>query len=146
MGGTEAALLKVGVAVIQRAAPKGISLIKAWFKGKLVIVVGQARAGKTTFLDYLQYGFFSDEKETFKTDVITPSARFDVKLGRNAELELSVQSVVDVPGQPGATFHADLIHKRKPHAVTGGARRAARRPVAGGGGHEPSRGRCRPCG
>lgn len=53
-----ATLLKVGVAVIQRITPGGIALFKSWLKGKEIMIVGQARAGKTTFVDYLQYGLF----------------------------------------------------------------------------------------
>lgn len=111
-------LLKVGVAVIQRTAPTGIAFIRSLFKGKKVLIVGQQRAGKTTFLDYLQYGLFEDEKETAKTFDITRSARrFDVKLGRDASLELSVSAAIDVPGQRGPAAHADLVLEYNPHAL-----------------------------
>jgi len=94
MTGTETAtLLKVGVAVIQRVAPSGIALIKSLFKGKEVLIVGQARAGKTTFVDYLHYGLFEDEKERFKTVDVTGSARFNVRMGRDSALELTVKTV-----------------------------------------------------
>src|SRR5436853_4470347 len=112
-----ATLLKIGVAVIQRVAPSGIALIKSWLKGKEVLVIGQARAGKTTFIDYLQYGLFEDEKETFKTIEVTSSARFNVKVGRDSALELSVKTTVDVPGQIGPAAHADLAFERRPHAI-----------------------------
>jgi GTPase SAR1 family protein len=114
---TGAALIKVGVAIIQRAAPSGIALVRSWLKGKEVLVVGQARAGKTTFIDYFHYGLFEDEKETFKTVDVRRSARFDVKMGRDAALELSVKAVVDLPGQVGASAHADEAFQRRPHAV-----------------------------
>ena len=112
-----ATLIKVGVAVIQRAAPTGLALIKSWLKGKEVVVIGQARAGKTTFLDYLQFGLFEDEKDTSKTLDVLPSARFNIKMGRDSALELNVKTAVDVPGQIGAVAHADLVFDRKPHAV-----------------------------
>jgi hypothetical protein len=112
-----ATLIKVGVAIIQRVAPSGIALIKSWVKGKEVLIIGQARAGKTTFRDYLQYGLFEDEKETSKTVDIMPSARFNVKMGRDATLELSVKRALDVPGQIGPIEHANLVIKHRPHAV-----------------------------
>lgn len=64
MPGAEAGavLLKVGVAVVERVAPGGLALFKSWLKGKEVMIVGQARAGKTTFIDYLQYGFLKTRK------------------------------------------------------------------------------------
>jgi len=118
MAGAETAtLLKVGVAFIQRVAPSGIALIKSWLKGKEVLVVGQKRAGKTTFIDYLQYGLFDDEKETLKTLDVTRSARFNVKMGRDSALELSIKTVVDVPGQIGPSAHADLAFERSPHGI-----------------------------
>lgn len=120
MTGSEVAgatVLKIGVAVIQRVAPSGIALIKSWLKGKEVLVIGQARAGKTTFVDYLQYGLFEDEKVTDKSVDVTDSARFNVKMGRDSALELTVKTVVDVPGQIGAVAHADLAFRRRPHAI-----------------------------
>ena len=119
MPGTEtgATLLKVGVALIQRAAPTGLALLRSWLKGKEVMVVGQPRAGETTFIDYLQYGLFEDEKETEKTENVTPSARFSIKLGRDAALELSIKSVVDLPGQFGAVYQARLAAENRPHAI-----------------------------
>ncbi|MGH9834643.1 MAG: GTPase domain-containing protein [Blastocatellia bacterium] len=114
---TGATLLKVGVTMIHRAAPGGIALLKSWFKGKEIMIVGQPRAGKTTFIDYLQYGLFEDEKETDKTRDVVRSARFNVKMGRDAALELTVKLVIDVPGQVGPVEHAKLVFERRPHAV-----------------------------
>lgn len=114
---TGATLLKVGVTMMERVVPGGIALLKSWIKGKEIIVVGQARAGKTTFIDYLQYGLFQDEKDTGKTLDVTPSARFNVKMGRDAALELIVRAVVDVPGQGGPVQQAKLVFDKRPHAV-----------------------------
>jgi len=114
---TGATLLKVGVTMIQRAAPGGIALLKSWFKGKEIMIVGQPRAGKTTFIDYFHYGLFEGEKETDKTKEVVRSARFDIKMGRDAALEMIVKSVVDVPGQVGPIEHAKLVFERRPHAV-----------------------------
>jgi ABC-type uncharacterized transport system ATPase subunit len=109
-------IVKLSGAIISNA-PKGFKYIKSLLFGKTVLIVGQERAGKTTFLDYFQYGFFEDEKDTHKTYDISPSVRFDVKLGRNEILEISVKTVVDVPGDIGANFQAKEIFERKPHAV-----------------------------
>ena len=43
--------------------------------------------------------------------------RFDVKLGRNSSLELTVKTAVDIPGQWGAAKHADVAFDRNPHAI-----------------------------
>jgi GTPase SAR1 family protein len=108
-------IVKLGGAIISKA-PTGLKYVKSLFVGKTVVIVGQERSGKTTFLEYFQFGFFEDEKDSDKTYDISPSVRFDVKLGRNETLELSIKTVVDIPGQLGANFQAKEIFERKPHA------------------------------
>ncbi|MGJ7483722.1 GTPase domain-containing protein [Variovorax sp. LT2P21] len=109
--------LKVGAVAVQRMAPTGLSLIKSLFRGKEILVLGQPRAGKTTFVEYLQYGLFEDERHTHKTTDQTATPRFNVKLGRDQSLELIVKSAIDIPGQWGPVQHADVAFERNPHAI-----------------------------
>lgn len=81
------------------------------------MILGQSRVGKTTFIDYLQHGLFEDEKETDKTLDHTLTPRFNVKIGRDSALELTVKTAVDIPGQWGAVKHADVAFERNPHAI-----------------------------
>ena len=115
--GTGAVLVKLGMTVLQRTAPKGIALVSSWWRGKEILIVGQPLAGKSTFIDYLQYGLFEDEKETAKTQVVSKTARFNVKMGRDAALELVVKTVFDTPGQIGAVAHADQAFEKRPHGI-----------------------------
>ncbi len=121
MGGPEAAFtgaaIKAGVDVIVRVVPKGFEWIKSWWLGKEFLIVGQARAGKTTFREYFQYGLFEDIKDTPETADIESSERFDVGIGRNSALQLIISSAVDIPGQVGAVAHANLVFDRNPHAL-----------------------------
>ena len=114
---TGATILKVGVAVIERAAPTGMEIVRSWLTGKQVVVVGPPRAGKSTFIDYLHYGLFEDEKDTSKTIDITATARFNVKIGRDSALQLLVSRAIDVPGQIGPVWQADVVFHTRPHAV-----------------------------
>ncbi len=116
-GGVAAAVVRVGIAVFERAAPKGIAWVKSLFFGKTIVVIGQSRAGKTSFVDFLRHGIFEDESDTGRTLEKTTSGRFDVKLGKDKTLELIVESVSDLPGQVGATEHANETYKENPHAV-----------------------------
>jgi len=102
---------------LERVVPSGIALITSWIKGKEIMVVGQARAGKTTFVQYLQYGIFDDEKETEKTKRTKYTPRFNVKMGRDGALELVVESAVDLQGQIGPIEHANMVFDHKPDAV-----------------------------
>lgn len=109
-------IVKVGGTIISQA-PTGLKYIKSLLTGKTIIIVGQKRAGKSTFIDYFQYGFFEDEQQRSKTQEVTPSVRFDVKLGKNETLEFSIKTVIDVAGQIPPHFQAKEIFAKKPHAI-----------------------------
>lgn len=104
-------LIKVGGLVISKA-PQGVEIIKSWWKGKTILIVGQLRAGKTTFLDYFHHGFWGDEKETIRTYDENQTARFNVKLGRNESLELHVSTVIDTSGQAPTYQLAETAFKK----------------------------------
>lgn len=110
-------LVDVGIAIIERAGPSALTFLKSLLRGKRVLILGQARAGKSTFRDYLEHGIFEDERETDKTPEVKPGPRFTIKVGRNAALELSFKTVVDTPGQVGPVEHANLAYQHRPHAL-----------------------------
>lgn len=110
-------IAKIAGTVITRAAPSGLKLVKSWWYGKKVILIGQSRAGKTTFLDYFQYGLFEDEKERERTHDVLPSARFDVKVGKAETLEINVAKAVDVGGHHSPFQQARLIVENNPQAL-----------------------------
>jgi GTPase SAR1 family protein len=103
--------------VVTRAVPKGYELIKYWWTAKEFLVVGQARAGKTTFIDYLKLGIFADARRTEETPEVERTGRFNIKLGREGILKLNVSNALDIPGQVGAVEHANLAFDRNPHAI-----------------------------
>jgi len=115
--GTEATLVKVGVELLQRSVPTGISWFTAWLKGKTILVVGQARSGKSTFISYFQHGLFQSELDTSKTTTTRNTPRFQVSLGKDKTLNLHVKTAVELPGQVGATAHAITAFKKKPDAI-----------------------------
>ena len=88
-----------------------------WLTGHEVLILGPARAGKTSFVDYLRYGVLEPEQETEKTLDVETTATFRVKIGRDASLELRVKRAVDVAGQVGPIEHARIAEKRRPHAL-----------------------------
>ncbi len=116
-GGSATLALKVGLKVFQRVAPGGIEKVVNWIRGSEILIVGQARAGKTSFIDYFQYGILDFEDETEKTYQIEITPTFKIKMGRNTSLELKVKKGVDVPGQIGAIEHANIAYSRNPHAI-----------------------------
>jgi GTPase SAR1 family protein len=97
--------------------PTGYALLKSWLTGKQVLIIGQPRAGKTTFREYLEYGLFDDEKPTQETAEIEATRRVNLGIGRDSRLKLNISAALDTPGQVGAVEHANLAFERNPHAL-----------------------------
>ena len=109
--------LKIALDLVKRPASSGLARVHSWLTGHEVLVLGPARAGKTSFVDYLQYGVLEPQQETSKTMDLKKSATFRLKIGRDSSLELKVRGVIDVAGQIGPIEHAKIVEKRVPHAV-----------------------------
>jgi GTPase SAR1 family protein len=109
--------LKVAIDLVKRPAMTGLARVHTWLTGNEVLILGPARAGKTSFVEYLRYGVLEPEQETATTIETKKSATFRVKVGRDQSLELKVKRAVDVAGQVGPIEHARLAEERKPHAL-----------------------------
>lgn len=112
-----AVAIKLGMEMFKRVTPKGIARISTWIRGKELLIIGQPRAGKTTFVDYLRYGILEDEHDTPKTYDIMLTPTFTIKMGRNSALELRLRRTLDVPGQQDPGQHAGVAFQRCPHAL-----------------------------
>ncbi|MBN8733939.1 MAG: hypothetical protein J0L64_25610 [Acidobacteria bacterium] len=112
-----AVALKVAVEILKRPATKGLAWVYTSLTGKTVLILGPARAGKTSFSDYLRLGLMEPEQPTEKTVETHRTSAFRVQIGRDQSLELHVKSAVDEPGQLGPMEHAKLAELRKPHAI-----------------------------
>jgi len=80
------------------------------------VIAGPPRAGKTTLVRYIQYGIFQHAEETQRTYDPIESQRFNLQLGADKKLEVSVKTAVDLPGQYGVPL-ADAVFERRPHAL-----------------------------
>ncbi len=103
--------------VIEHAAPAGIAVIKSWLKGKTLMVVGPSRAGKSTFVNYLQFGIFQHEQETSKTYTPVHGPKFNLTVGSTKSLEVLVKTTVDIPGQYSEVQLATEVLNNRPHAL-----------------------------
>jgi len=102
---------------VERGAPAGLAIVRSWFTGKTLVVVGPPRAGKTTFVRYVQYGIFQHADKTPKTYDPTSSPRFNLRLGKDNNLEVLIKTAVDLPGHAAARTLADDVFKQRPHAI-----------------------------
>jgi 50S ribosomal subunit-associated GTPase HflX len=115
---TSAVAVDVSVKLLEMVAPKGLAKVYTWLKGVELLVLGQARAGKTTFIDYLRHGLLDNENAVEKTLRKEISPMFAIKMGKTSQLELTVRRVVDLPGQLGPVEHANLAFERNPQSIT----------------------------
>lgn len=110
--------IELGVELLTRAAPAGIAWLTQRIRGKKILVVGQPRAGKTSFVTYFQYGVFTDPNlKSPKTRRIKKSAAFTVAMGNDQALKLQVGKTIDTVGQVSAEEHVRNVMKFKPNAV-----------------------------
>ena len=112
----EAILLKMGLELFVKQSANKWGYFREWMRRQDVFIVGQARAGKTTFVDYIQHGLFREEQETHKTLEVTTGKQVTVAVGKNDLLNISIRAI-DVPGQAQANEHARLAFEKNPHAI-----------------------------
>jgi GTPase SAR1 family protein len=109
--------LKLGIEAVKKIAPTGMAWVKTFFIGKQILVLGPSAVGKSSFCDYLRHGVLEEEGQHDKTHNVTASPMFELLMGKNDALKLSVKKVLDTPGHWGAGSHADLLIFHKPHAI-----------------------------
>ena len=109
--------VRPGVEAAERVAPKRISWLTTYAKGRELLILGPSGAGKTTFAEYLRLGTLDPEGIHEMTYMVTKSPTFSVRMGREGAVTLKVRRAVDTPGQVGPVQHANLVGQRKPHVV-----------------------------
>jgi energy-coupling factor transporter ATP-binding protein EcfA2 len=112
--GAAATVAKV---VIEKVGPAGVAFVKSLISGKIVMVVGPPRAGKSTFVDYMQFGIFQHEQETHKTYEPLRGPKFKLRVGATNSLEVLVKTTVDIPGQYNEVQLANEVYNQRPHAL-----------------------------
>lgn len=101
----------------RRTRIKGLSRLVAYLRGKEILILGPGHAGKTKFAQYLRWAVLDPEGKREMTFAVTESPTFVVRLGGEEGPELNVRRTVDTPGQVGPLHHAQLVARRRPHAV-----------------------------
>jgi GTPase SAR1 family protein len=109
--------VKVGIDVLNRISPKGLSWLTTCISGKKILFLGPGGAGKTSFVEYMEFGALEPESDHNKTHSVRNTPTFEISMGRERALKLRVKKVTDTSGQVGAVAHAELVGQLKPHAV-----------------------------
>ncbi len=105
------------VEMMRRTLVTWFSRLTTYARGKEILIVGPGSAGKTKFAQYLRWGALDPEGQRNMTYGITKSPAFVLGLGRVQSLPVRVRRAVDTPGQVGPRHHANLVGRRRPHAV-----------------------------
>ena len=116
--GSSAVVIEVGFELLKRVVPSGLAWVTTWIRGKKIMIVGQPRSGKTSFLRYLRFGIYADPSEhTPRTRRITKTASFTLGMGKNEALKFEVRNVIDTVGQVAGEEHARNVAKYNPHEL-----------------------------
>ncbi len=109
IGGT---IIKASVGVVVRNTPLGLQKIGAWAKAKRILIIGQARAGKSTLFLTLQNGELFPEMNTPETRVLRPGGLISLGTEHTGKI-VSFKQIRDVPGHFSHFAQADLFQKTK---------------------------------
>ncbi len=107
---------KIAEVIIKQAVPKVTDYVRMLWSGKKFLILGPARAGKTSFLTYLEHLILPLEKQTGSTVGVHTGHDRTLKLGPNGTLELRVRKPRDVAGQM-PIHHIEYIKDYKPHCI-----------------------------
>src|SRR5262245_28184548 len=108
VSGVEAKLVETGAKLfIEHGVPKLADYGKMLWSGKTFLILGPARSGKTSFLDFLEYLILEPEKTTSVTVGVHKGANKILKIGPDKSLTLRVRKPRDVAGQ--AAIH-EIAH------------------------------------
>lgn len=109
----------LGIEAFKHALPTGLEYVRTRVFGKRLTVVGPADAGKTSFIEYCQFGTLSEVGEPITTREVPPGAKFVIRADPDptgeARLELRVKRAIDLPGQYDPEFQAELLVRQRPH-------------------------------
>ena len=106
-----------GIGTTRFTPCRGFFRLTAYATGKQILILGPSSAGKTRFGEYLRLGALGSRTKREITYHITKSPTFVIQIGQKPGLVLKVRQAVDTPGQVGPVQHANLVGRRRPHAV-----------------------------
>jgi hypothetical protein len=117
ISGAEGKALEEGAKlVIKHVVPKVTDYGKMLWSGRKFLILGPARSGKTSFLDYLEYLILRPERQTATTVGVHKREDKILKVGGDSSLTLRVRKPRDVAGQ--APIHQiQYIRDYTPHCI-----------------------------
>ena len=108
----------LGLKLVTKVSPNLLTWLDDKTLGKKILIVGQARSGKTSFLNYMQHAIFADDEHGEpRTTQKNSSGSMRLKLGPRKSLELKVKEIIDTVGQAPEINHAQDVKKSKADAI-----------------------------
>jgi GTPase SAR1 family protein len=108
---------KVGVGVLRAVAPGAVAWLKTQVAGKTVLFVGPSRAGKTSFINYLRSGAYTDPSDGVPRTQNTKNIGSLQLKSPNGMVSIDLKKIIDTKGQDFPRSHATLVSKYRPHAL-----------------------------
>jgi hypothetical protein len=107
----------LGKEVAERLIPKGVELLQSWWSGRRLLILGPARAGKTSFLKYLESDILFPERPTKITAKVEKGDSFIFSLGEKRKTKVRIWKPRDVPGQVAPEEHVLYVERYKPDCI-----------------------------
>jgi GTPase SAR1 family protein len=95
-------------------SPQAMLWLKRYVLGSNILIVGHARAGKTSFYNYLRHGQLAETLPTQRTDTVETTRSYSIKLGDKV---VDISTSLDIPGDLPIGDQIEVIQRKQPHAI-----------------------------
>lgn len=112
-----AILGKFGIEVFKAAGPSVWGWIRTQVIGKDVLFLGPSRSGKTSLINFIRAGQFTDPDDFVPRTIVNQNKGSIQIKSQNKNLQIDLKRVIDTVGQDSPSEHASLIGDHSPHAV-----------------------------
>jgi hypothetical protein len=106
--------VEVGVELFTKVAPTGFAWIATKAFGVTMLVIGERRSGKSSFVIYLEFGVLFPEGRKISTLKDRNTASFDLTVGREKSLRMRVRRATDAQGQLTVKDQIQRVTKGRP--------------------------------
>lgn len=103
-----------GTVAILRQFPKAMVWFRRYLLGSNILIVGHARAGKTSFYNYLRYDQLADIFPTQRTDKVEATTAYTIELG---DQKIDISTSFDIPGDLPISDQVHILRLKRPEAV-----------------------------
>jgi GTPase SAR1 family protein len=103
--------------IAERALPKGLDLLRSWWSGKRLLLLGPSGAGKTSFWKFLESDYLRPAGDVRRTLTEKAGRNVALSIGDERRGRIQLWHPRDVPGHMGAEKHIEYVERYKPNCI-----------------------------